>query len=166
MLLIGSVLAITIATQIDRKSNLVNKRQHQKLVPLSQIMLIHSISALSLFALLGYTLENFETNWSPSLIYTILYLTVFLSIGSYWCMFFLLRRISVTKVSALAYLSPPVTMAMAWLAFNETLTLQEWLGLGLAAIAVTIVYRFDVNPRNSRSGKLPASGFKVGQATR
>lgn len=56
------------------------------------------------------------------------------SIAAYTMMFYLIRTRDATRVSALQYFVPPVTMLIAFLAFGEQL---NWLGvLGLIVTSI------------------------------
>jgi len=43
-------------------------------------------------------------------------------------------------VASLFYLSPPVTMLMAWIAFGDTVNATDLLGLAVAGVGVWLVY--------------------------
>ena len=140
LLLFASMGAISLATLIDRAATLKLSRVKASPAPLPQILLLHSIAGYGFFSLFAWVLEGYSIIWSSSLVWTVLYMAIVVSIGSYALMFLLLRKMSVFKVASLAYLTPPTTMLMAWLVFNETLTQTQWLGLVVAGIAVSAVY--------------------------
>ena len=57
---------------------------------------------------------------------------LWLVVGAYGLMFRLIRTRAATRVSALSYFAPPVTMLIAWPVFGEALTIN-----GLAGLLVT-----------------------------
>ena len=164
ILLICSLSAVSLATLLDRSATQKNNKLKRPLPPLLQMMLLHSLGGLVLFTLFGYSLEGLAVVWSEQLIKAIAFMVIIVSIGSYGALFLLLRHVSVIKVSALVYLTPPTTMIMAWFLFGETLTSIQWSGLGLAAVAVWIVYRDDIQKVNSaNAAKLGKNGKSMPQ---
>jgi drug/metabolite transporter (DMT)-like permease len=69
------------------------------------------------------------------------WLIIAVSLGAYWAMWRLLHRDEATRVASLFYLSPPVTMVMAWAAFGDVLILTDVIGLVVAGAGVLLVYR-------------------------
>jgi drug/metabolite transporter (DMT)-like permease len=56
-------------------------------------------------------------------------------------MFMLIQRGAATTVTSLLYLVPPTTALMAWVLFDEAITLITILGIVLTAIGVSLVVR-------------------------
>ncbi|NDC20539.1 MAG: EamA/RhaT family transporter, partial [Burkholderiaceae bacterium] len=54
-------------------------------------------------------------------------------------LFILIRKGAATKVTSLLYLTPPTTALMAWILFDEPLTLMMLTGLMLTMTAVILV---------------------------
>jgi drug/metabolite transporter (DMT)-like permease len=52
-----------------------------------------------------------------------------------------LQKASAAGVTAILYVSPPVTMIWAWALFNEALSWAMAIGLGVSLIGITIVDR-------------------------
>jgi len=138
-LLLISVGSLTAATLLDRRLELKRRARRRRSTPLPMILLIHCASALLLFALVSTLRTNSYVEFNASFVYTLLYMAIVVSIGSYALMFLLLRSMSAVRFSSLAYLTPPATMLMAWALFGETITMIEAGGLMLAAIAVLTV---------------------------
>jgi drug/metabolite transporter (DMT)-like permease len=61
------------------------------------------------------------------------------SLGAYALMFELLGRMDATRMSALFYLGPPVTMLMAWAAFGDVLRPSDFAGLAILCLGVMVV---------------------------
>ena len=140
ILLFTAVIALCAATLLDRGNTLSNQKTKQTPTPLLQMLLIHSVAALIFFATFGVTLEQLETQWSQDLIVALVYMAIVVSIGSYGCLFLLIRRLPVVKVSALTYLTQGTTMLLAWIFLGETLSAAQWMGLCMASIAVLIIH--------------------------
>ena len=132
-----TVIAISIASLIDRKAT--NQGDNQ-----ASIMLVafwHSVASLIILTPMAFGFEGFQATWNGELIFAIIWLAVIVSMAAYGLMFLLLRRIAAAKVASLIYLSPPVTMMMAWLLFAETVTNAGIIGLIIAAIAVSLTMK-------------------------
>ena len=79
--------------------------------------------------------------WTPQFIGALSWSVLALSIGAMFLLYALIRNSAATHVSSLMYLTPAVTALMAWLLFNETVTLAGALGILLAAAGVAFVVR-------------------------
>jgi len=134
----GSVVGITVASLLQRRWN---RRQVSRPLPLDTTLFIQSIATALAMLPLAWWVEGFATRWTPPFIATMAWLIIAVSLGAYWTMWRLLTRQDATRVASLFYLSPPVTMLMAWLAFGDTVTLTDLLGLAVAGIGVWLVYR-------------------------
>lgn len=79
-------------------------------------------------------------NWSPTAVYSLLYLIVFGSIVAYACYSYTLRNLPMTIVSLYAYVNPVVAVILGWLVLDEKLNTK----IGIA-IAVTVAGIYIVN---------------------
>ena len=52
-----------------------------------------------------------------------------------------LRCSSLTHLSSLIYLTPPVTIIWAWMMFGDPVTPRALIGLAVCALAVVLVHR-------------------------
>ncbi|XAT60259.1 EamA family transporter [Rhodobacteraceae bacterium Araon29] len=127
-----AVIAITLASLIDRSGNL----KKEKSVPILLATFLHCLASFLVLAPLAVGLEGLEATWNGSLVFAIIWLAVVVSLAAYGLMFVLLRRLPASQVASLTYLSPPVTMIMAWIVFGEVLSMMGIIGLGIAAAAV------------------------------
>lgn len=145
----GSVIAITAASLLQRRREL-----HGAPTRLADATVLLYQSAATALALLlpAWFLESFSTEWTPSFIATMSWLVLMVSLGAYWCMWRLLVRHDATRVASLFYLSPPVTMLMAWAAFGDQLIPSDVLGLAVAGVGVALVYRPGLRRRSIPRG--------------
>lgn len=150
-----AILALSLASLIDRRINLNAKRCQVEPAPLSLVIFIHCISTLLVLLPFAATVEGFEAQWGPELIFSIVWLAIVVSLGAYGMMFYLLRQLSATKVASLGYLSPPATMIIAYFMFGERLSVVDFGGLFLAAIAVWFVISNQQNSTNWNDTKIP-----------
>lgn len=134
----GSVIAITVASLLQRRWARSGKALHIGL----DVALFYQSAATALALLIpaGW-LEAFSTNWTLPFAATMSWLVLAVSLAAYWSMWRLLARQDATRVASLFYLSPPVTMVMAWLAFGDRILLTDLLGLIVAGVGVMLVYR-------------------------
>ena len=130
---LGSVIAITIATLIQRKMEI--NREKEKL-PLDQTIFYQSIATALALALPAILVEDLKTDWVPEFNYTLLWLILAVSLGAYILMWQLIERLDTTKVASLFYLGPPITMLMAWIAFGDKVKLMDIVGMGVVFIGV------------------------------
>lgn len=97
-----------------------------------------SISALlCLIAMMAF--ETRQIQWTIPMIGALVWGIIPISIGAMSLWFILLQRGAATKVSSMMYLTPPTTAIMAWLLFDEKLTLSIILGTLITMAGVLIV---------------------------
>lgn len=127
-----AVVSITAASLIDRGATVSNENS----TPLLLVTFCHSVAAFLVLTPFAISLEGLEAEWNRDLIFSVVWLALVVSLAAYGLMFVLLRRLSAPCVASLTYLSPPVTMMMAWMLFGERLTSADAIGLGIAAVSV------------------------------
>ncbi len=147
----GSVLGITIASLLQRRWN---RRGTTRPLALDKTLFIQSVATTLAVLAPAWWAEGFATRWAWPFVATMAWLIVAVSLGAYWTMWRLLVKQAATRVASLFYLSPPVTMLMAWVAFGDTVTGTDLLGLAVAGIGVWLVYR---------GGTAPAVGAAIRQ---
>jgi drug/metabolite transporter (DMT)-like permease len=123
---LGSVMAITSASLIQRKMEVEKKSQQ---LPVDLTLFYQSSATALALAIPAIFLENLTTQWAPEFIVTMIWLIIVVSLGAYALMWLLIERIDATRVASLFYLGPPVTMIMAWIAFGDVLETIDLIGL-------------------------------------
>lgn len=86
----------------------------------------------------------FETgtiDWTPEFLFALGWLILVLSVGAVTLLMVIIRHGDMSRVTAMFYLVPPVTVVMAWLLFDERLTLVQVAGIAVAALGVVLVTR-------------------------
>lgn len=141
LLLIYSVVAICLGTLLDKRLTLQNQLQNKSPTPLLQVLFIHAASSCLFLLPLAYMADGFEFRVSRELLFAVGWSAIAVSLGGYGLLFLLLRQLSTYQVSSLIYLTPPTTMIIGYIAFNETLTPIDGCGLVLAGFAVCLVSR-------------------------
>ena len=79
--------------------------------------------------------------WHPQLVGAVLWSVFGLTLGGSSLLYLLIQRGAATQVTSLMYLVPPCTAVLAWLIFDEALTLSMGLGMALTAVGVSVVVR-------------------------
>jgi drug/metabolite transporter (DMT)-like permease len=83
--------------------------------------------------------EGFHIEFTGQFIFALSWLVLVLSLGAISLLNYLIRHGSAVNVASLFYLTPPVTALIAWVLFDETLTLIGCEGLVIAVIGVALV---------------------------
>ncbi len=132
---LGSVIAITLASLIQRRTEL---KEEQQKIPVDLTLFYQSLGTAIVLTFPAIFIENLETQWPVEFILTMLWLIFAVSVGAYAFMWMLIKRIDATRVASLFYLGPPVTMIMAWIAFGDILQLMDIIGLIVVLAGVLI----------------------------
>jgi drug/metabolite transporter (DMT)-like permease len=91
---------------------------------------------------IAITAAVFETGkmvWNWPVVIALVWAIVPLSIGSVSLLFLLIRKGTATRVTSLLYLTPPTTAVMAWIGFDEPLTILMLIGILLTMAGVLMV---------------------------
>ncbi|MGJ7494263.1 DMT family transporter [Variovorax sp. RT4R15] len=112
---------------------------------------VRSASAVQLAAALVVTLPFalFETGaimWNAAVVGSMAWSVLALSLGGASLLYMLIQRGTATAVTSLLYLVPPCTAVMAWLLFDEPITLVTLAGISLTAVGVSLVVRSAAPP--------------------
>ncbi|MCC5790647.1 MAG: DMT family transporter [Opitutales bacterium] len=138
MLPFGSVLAITVASLMQRK--LALQREHADL-PLDQALFYQSLGTAVVVTVPAILFEGLATEVNAAFFGGMAWLVLAVSLGSYALMWLLVRRLDATRVASLFYLGPPTTMLMAWIAFGDRVILTDWLGLIIVAVGIGLTQK-------------------------
>jgi drug/metabolite transporter (DMT)-like permease len=134
----GSVAGITAASLLQRRLALASGGPR---LPVLEDQL-HQCAATTVALLPGaLLLEGMATRWTPPFLGTMVWLIFAVSLGAYGLMWLLIERRDATRVASLFYLSPPVTMLMAFAAFGDVPSGPDLIGMALASAGVWIVHR-------------------------
>jgi len=87
----------------------------------------------------AFAFESRVVIWSPELIGALAWLVIVLSIGAISLFLLLLRENAAWRTSALFYMIPPVTAVIAWVMFDERLSLVQLGGMALVMVAVLAI---------------------------
>jgi drug/metabolite transporter (DMT)-like permease len=98
-------------------------------------------SGAILCAAVTLAFEDVHADWTPTALFTLLWLTVPVSLGAMALFLFMLKRGAAGRVSANFYLTPGVTAVMGWAILGETLAPLALVGLAVASAGVWLVNR-------------------------
>lgn len=135
---LGSVFAITVASLVQRRIALTRGISR---LPIDLALFYQAFATAVALALPALHFEDFATRWEPVFLAAMSWLVVAVSLGAYGLMWLLIERMEATRVASLFYLGPPVTMGMAWLAFGDTITVMDLIGMAVVLAGVLIAQR-------------------------
>ena len=96
-----------------------------------------AVTTLPMAAALGFG----PVHWNGALVFSLVWLTLMLSIGAVTLLLWLIRRGAASKVASLFFLTPPAAALGSYLLLGETLAVPALLGMGLTAMGVALVSR-------------------------
>lgn len=107
---------------------------------------VRTANAIQLAAAFAVTLplSFFEAEpivWNPSFLGAMAWSVLALTLGGSSLLYLLIQRGAATAVTSLLYLVPPTTALMAWLLFDEPITLATVVGTAVTAVGVSLVVR-------------------------
>jgi drug/metabolite transporter (DMT)-like permease len=106
----------------------------------SGVTIQYAVAALVML-LLSALFEDQHVIWTEPFVFSLLYMSLVLSVGAVSLLYLLIRRGAASRVVSLFYLVPPTTALLAYLFFGDRLGVTALLGFGLAAIGVALVNR-------------------------
>ncbi len=99
------------------------------------------LGAALLFTLPLTFLESEAITWNPHFIGAMAWSVLVLTLGGSSLLYLLIQRGAATAVTSLLYLVPPTTALMAWMLFDELITMSTVIGTVITAIGVSLVVR-------------------------
>jgi drug/metabolite transporter (DMT)-like permease len=117
-------------------------------MPVHQSLCIQCLSAAAIFAVFAWHEGGVAPVMDAGFVGGILWLVFVATFGA-WSLYYLaLRKSSPARVTAILYLSPPVTMIWAWIMFGEPLSWAMAAGLVVSLVGVVMVARGRVAERD------------------
>lgn len=87
----------------------------------------------------AWLFEDGRLEWNLTLGLTLAWLCLVLSMGAILIFLYLVRAGAAARVSSLFYLVPPATALQGYLLFGEALSVQQMLGMLVAAVGVAMI---------------------------
>ena len=122
-------------------ATLLQKRSSSGAMPVYQSLCIQCISASVIFAGFAWNEGGVLPVLNKEFIGGILWLVFIATFGAWGLYYIALQKSSPARVTAILYISPPVTMIWAWVVFNEPLSWAMAIGLVVSLIGIVIVAR-------------------------
>ena len=142
---IGSeVTALTVACEVIALLSITVGTLYQKrFVRPTDVRSANAIQlAAALLVTLPFTLMEREAIvWNAQFMGAMAWAVLALTLGGSSLLYLLIQRGAATTVTSLLYLVPPTTALMAWLLFDEAITLMTVAGTALTALGVSLVVR-------------------------
>jgi drug/metabolite transporter (DMT)-like permease len=131
-LAVGALLSITLGTLYQKRFVTPCDVRTASTVQLGAAFLV----TLPL-ALMEIESMQWNTNLAGAMVWSVLVLTL----GGSSLLYMLIQRGAAASVTTLMYLVPPVTAFMAWLLFEEPITLTTIVGTVITAVGVALVVK-------------------------
>jgi drug/metabolite transporter (DMT)-like permease len=132
------LVACVVALLSSTVGTIYQKRNAAQ-IPLVTGTIVQYIAAGLVFAVLAFTLEPVQINWTLQFVFALSWFVLVISVGAILLLMWLIRQTSASSVSSLFYLVPPLTALEAYFLFGERLGVAALLGLVLCAVAVALV---------------------------
>ncbi|MDD3715938.1 MAG: DMT family transporter [Candidatus Marinimicrobia bacterium] len=135
---LSGILLVLLAVFVNAVPNVLIKRDGGNIDPLllnTGGMLV-AVLFLIPFAFIAEGVPHFAL--SPKLLLAELYLGIFCSAVAFFIYFYLLRKISVFKMSLSAYLTPLVAILLGYVFFDEKLFINHYIGMLLIMAGIFI----------------------------
>ena len=130
---LAALMGITFGT-------LYQKRYCPDMNLVSGAFIQYAVTLLPFF-ILAVCFEPLQVEWTAPFIFALFWLTAALSIGAVFLLFILINSGQSVQVAGLFYLTPPTTAIMAFILFDEPLSLTVLAGFIATAMGVAMVRR-------------------------
>ncbi|MBK7262345.1 MAG: DMT family transporter [Rubrivivax sp.] len=140
----GQATAANLAMALAALASITAGTLYQKrwLAPcdVRSAVVVQLLAALVVSAPLAL-LETEAMDWHRDLVLAMGWSVFALTLGGSSLLYLLIQRGAATRVSSLMYLVPPCTAIMAWLMFDEPITVRVVAGVVITAAGVSLVLR-------------------------
>lgn len=144
---LGSAITLSIATLYQRRQALLGSSHSQDgmFFPL----FLQSASSLVLLTAIGGLGGMLQVPSTTTVWVSIAWLTVFSTFMAYLSLWRLLKDMSATKVAALVYLEPPVTLLWAAWMFGDAIHFTTYIGIAIVTAGIVIARRRSTAPKQA-----------------
>ena len=108
---------------------------------LPDIMMRAGLTSAVVLGALALTVERVPITVTPTAVFAMVWAVVLLSFGSTLTLLWLLQRGEASRVSALVFLTPPLSAIEAFLLFDDPIGFAAVAALGVTAVGVWLVLR-------------------------
>ncbi|WEZ84027.1 DMT family transporter [Rhizobium sp. 32-5/1] len=127
-------------------ATLLQKRRRSTSMPIHQRLCIQCLTSSAIFVVFAWKEGGVAPVMDTGFIAGILWLVLLATFGGWSLYYTALAKSSPARVTAILYLSPPVTMLWAWIMFDEPLSWGMAAGLAVSLAGVFIVARAQKPP--------------------
>ena len=114
-------------------------------LPLSVSNCYQAAGAALFHCIVMLLLEDPFIHFTASFILSMGWQIVAVSFGAFTILMYLIKNDSASKTATLFFLVPPVSVFMAWIFLNETISIGDFVGLIIATLGVYIATRNNNN---------------------
>ena len=132
-------------------ATLLQERDSARAMPVYQSLCIQCLSAAAVFAVFAWIEGGVAPVMKTGFIAGIVWLVFVATFGAWGLYYLALRKSSPARVTAVLYLSPPVTMIWAWAMFGEKLTWAMAFGFAISLAGIVIFARSTQKEKNSET---------------
>lgn len=126
-------------------ATLLQKRSASNSMPVYQSLSIQCLSASLIFSFFAWREGGIFPVLNWGFISGILWLVFVATFGAWGLYYIAIRKSSPARVTAILYLSPPVTMIWAWIMFREPLSWAMAAGLIVSLVGIIVVAKTQKN---------------------
>lgn len=137
LMLFTSVGCLTVASLHQQKRDI---QAPECQLPLTINLALQSTASAIVLSVPALLFGDTIVVWHGELVAVLLWLSLAVSLGGAGMFWYLLKYRPALEVASLTYLTVPVTMIMAYVAFGESLTNVDIIGLLLAAVGVKLAH--------------------------
>ena len=130
---VGAMVAVTLGTFYQKR-----------FIPTGDLRTVTALQYAGAFLAivpLALLFEPLQITWNTTVVLTMAWSVLGLSIGGIGLLLMLIRKGAVSRAAALIYLVPPAVAIEAFLLFGETMTLPQVAGMVLTAAGVALATR-------------------------
>ncbi len=138
---LAAPLAVNVIAMVSVTASTFYQKRYIQAADLRTVTVLQYAGAFAVTLPAAFLLEEMRVDWNTTLVLTMAWSVLALSIGAIALLLLLIRRGAVSKAATLVYLVPPTAALMAYLFFGETLTLLQVAGMGVTALGVALANR-------------------------
>ncbi len=136
-----SYLLPVLGTASLALATLLQNSSASNTMPVYQKLCIQCLAAAAIFAIPAWREGSVLPVFNAGFIGGVLWLVFVATFGAWGLYYLALRHTSAARVTAVLYLSPPVTMIWAWVMFNEPLSWAMAVGMFISLVGIVIFAR-------------------------
>lgn len=134
-------LLVNVAGMVSVTAGTFYQKRYVQKGDLRTVTVLQYAGAAAITAPVAWLTESFRIDWNTTLVLTMAWSVLALSIGAIALLLLLIRKGAVSRAAALIYLVPPAVALEAFVLFGETLAPVQIAGMACAALGVALATR-------------------------